>query len=285
MSSQLSDISGWEPIRRKGKLAYAGLCFLAMVAVFLAYQGVVALVEHRLLYLAFYLPAAVTAASILATGGMMQILRRRGGGDGCSSNGVIPTTSGGVRVQTALMVKVGQGVSHVVGAVACAVFSYGMWSGHLSFPMSPGQVKFFPIVIAILGASALLTVVWFALGLARFPIVEMAPTRLMVGTYTARQVIEWSDVTGVEAVTLGNHAGIEVRLTESARADVEVFYRGPYAPSRVQLRRTVTFTADIMATGAAPLLALLQYYAAEPAARQELADGRAYQRLMDGMID
>lgn len=287
MSSPQIDQSGWEPIRRKAKLAHLALVFVAGFVVLWVYQGFIALFESRFLYVAFYLSASVASAAVLGVVAALQLLRRRQRPRHVRwpSGGVILTTSGGVRVQTALMVKVVQGLSHGVGAGACAVFSYGMWSGRLSFPMSPGQAKVFPFVAIVLGASAVAILVWFALGLARFPFIEVTPTCLVVVTYVARQVIAWSDVISVDAVTLGNHAGIEVKLAESARAEVEVFYRGPCAPSQRHLRRTVAFTADIMATGAAPLLAFLQYYAADPAARQELGDGRAYQRLVDGVVD
>ncbi|KAF0967793.1 hypothetical protein [Gordonia sp. YY1] len=163
--------------------------------------------------------------------------------------------------------------------VSSGLFAVGMWLGQFDFPMSPGQALIFPWVGAAIAGYSACALAWFATGLLRYPCIEVSPAGLKVTGFRSKQTVKWEDVADIVPLAEGKNPEIDVVLNDRARADVDIFYRGPLAPSYMHAQRSVHITADLFAVGALPLLDFLDYYAFSPEDRAELADGRALRRL------
>ncbi|GAA10537.1 hypothetical protein GOALK_002_00020 [Gordonia alkanivorans NBRC 16433] len=164
-------------------------------------------------------------------------------------------------------------------AVSSGLFAVGMWLGQFDFPMSPGQALIFPWVTAAIAAYSVIALAWFAMGLLRYPCIEVSTAGLDVTGFRLKQTVKWDDVADIVPRADGKNPEIDIFLKDRARAGVEIFYRGPFSPGYMQAQRSVRVTADLFAVGAVPILDFIDYYAFNPEARAELVDGRALRRL------
>ncbi|MCR5979788.1 hypothetical protein GDN83_18940 [Gordonia jinghuaiqii] len=110
----------------------------------------------------------------------------------------------------------------------------------------------------------------------RFPEIACTPDTLTVQTFKVRDEIAWADVEAIEPSASGNSMAILVEPRDGAKVAVEVFYRGPFAPSP---EAPIVSVVDLFPTGPEALLDFLRYYLDRPESRAELGNGRAVERL------
>ncbi|MCZ0914596.1 hypothetical protein O0V02_19575, partial [Gordonia amicalis] len=235
------------------------------------FHGGVAIAESRWLYVAFYVPGASGALLLAGWAGVL-IARRRGG----LPLRIDSVGRGGVTIAMPVAQRVGYVVMLASTVVACAVFAYGLWTGHLNFPMTARQQGGFPYTACAIGAYAAGLLVFSAIGWLRFPKIICTPTTLIVQSSKVRDEIAWTDVEAIRPSASGNSMAILVEPRDGAKVEVEVFYRGPFSPSPED---PIVCNVDLFPTGPEAMLDFLRYYLDHPEAREELGDGRAVERL------
>ncbi|WAC57545.1 hypothetical protein [Gordonia sp. SL306] len=269
-------LAGWDSVRSKTKVLVVVVAALAVLGLFWAYHGIRAIGDARLVYVLFYLPAAVGCLAVAAL--TIVIMRQR------LRNSVAPRTavtvaSGTISFQMPRTLEWGYWVVFVLTVIASVTLAVGMWTDALTFPMSSGFDMVLPFVALALGLYGAVALIWLAMGFARFPTIDCTPDDLVVQGFKARQQIRWSEIVDVEPVASNNNLGLAITVADGAHAQVDINFIGPLAPARRDLQRSITVAADLFAVGADQLLAFLQHYVKHPDARDELGDGRAVERL------
>ncbi|MGC4933346.1 hypothetical protein ACLQ3C_06655 [Gordonia sp. DT30] len=249
---------------------------LTALAVFItglwSWQGVVAALEGRWLYVLFYVPGAI--AWLSAWYPAYEVYRHRGADYGSDRN-TVARTNDGIAFRQSRRIHVLTAVSIFTIVLACAVFAVGTWTDRLSFPMSRSQEAVFGVLAAILAVWYTVTGIWFLLGWARFPTVECTPTAIRSRRFLSSQQISWDEVVGVSAVADSKNASIHLLTSEN---DVPHHWFGPALP-RAKSGPFIC-PADLLGVGTIRLLEFLDHYSIDPDARSELADGRAIDRAL-----
>ncbi|MBD0861053.1 hypothetical protein IA539_07470 [Gordonia sp. zg691] len=263
---------GWEGLRRKTPLIGIATLFLLFFGLFWGFHGIVALVDTRYLAAAFYLPAG-SGCLILAVSTLAIVVWRRRSG---LPTRIDPIGPGGVSIMLPVTYRAGYLAVFVLTLVSSAVFAFGVWTDRLTFPMTGGQFALFPYVAAALALYAAGALLFRVSGRLRFPEILCTPTTLAVQTSRVRDEIAWDDIVSVEPTVSGNSMAILVEPRDGAKVAVEVFYRGPLAPSPED---PIVCNVDLFPVGPEALLDFLRYYLDRPESRAELDNGRAVERL------
>ncbi|SDU43656.1 hypothetical protein SAMN04488548_1341163 [Gordonia westfalica] len=265
----------WDRLRVQARWTYVALILFGSLGLFWLWHLVRSLADGRYLDAAFYACASAACASVLWASGLVLRNRVRY----TAVPGTADSVPGGIRFVTSRRLRVAYRGALTLIALSSGLFAVGMWLGQSNFPMSPGQALIFPwVAVAIAGYSAG-ALAWFAVGFLRFPCVDVSPAGLDITGFRSKQTVRWDDVADIVPLADGKNPEIDIVLKDRARAGVDIFYRGPFAPAYMQAQRSVRITADLFAVGAVPLLDFIDYYAFSPDDRAELADGRALRRL------
>ncbi|MDV7174061.1 hypothetical protein R4144_11870 [Gordonia amicalis] len=262
----------WDRLFRLTRFAGLSAAAFGVFSLFWGYHGVAAIADSRPLYAMFYLPAAL-ACSLEATRVVTIAIRRTRSG---APPKVTAHRPGGTAIRMSPEFRVGYIVFLALTLVSATVFAVGFWTDQLTFPMSDGQLIVFPYVAAGLAVFAAAALVYFACGWLRFSEIFCTPDKLVMKSFKVRDEIAWSDIEAIEPTASGNSMAILVEPVDGAKVTVEVFYRGPFAPSPED---PIVCVVDLFPTGPEALLDFLRYYLDHPEAREELGDGRAVERL------
>ncbi|GAA1481179.1 hypothetical protein GCM10009624_16190 [Gordonia sinesedis] len=228
------------------------------------------------MYAAFYLPGAAGWLVACCWAGIVAWLRSPLRGP---TRLGIRQESGATVIQIPFILKLPVGAILVLLIVACTVFSLGMWTHSLSFPMLPRQEVKFPFVAISSATVALLIVVNYLSGRVRSPVIMCTPTHLRIDGKKARQVVDWNQVESIDPVVSGQDWHIRVSLTVGYRADVSIYGPRWFTPTQRELARLIEVEVDAFAIGPYRLLRFLRFYQENAAERQELLDCRALKRL------
>ncbi len=275
MTDRFTPVPEWARLRVRTRWTYVALALFGALALFWLWQLGRALSDGRFMDAAFYVCASAACVAVVWASGL--VLRNRA--RSTAAPGAAEAVPGGIRFATSRRLRMAYRVSLTLIAVSSGLFAIGMWLGQFDFPMSPGQATVFPWIAAAIAAYSAIALAWFATGLLRYPSIEVSTDGVDVTGFRLKQTVEWDDIADIVPLADGKNPEIGIVLRDRARADVEIFYRGPFAPGYMQAQRSVRITADLFAVGAAPLLDFLDYYAFSPEDRVELADGRALRRL------
>ncbi|GAB09657.1 hypothetical protein GOARA_045_00110 [Gordonia araii NBRC 100433] len=274
-SDRLHDVQGWEGIRAKEKQLVWVYVFFGVIAVAALVVGVDAAVHTRYLAAACFVAAAGAAVALLAMTSIVLVFRRR------TSPRLERDTSGSFLVDSGRSHVGAWAFFYLLSAIAAGLAAVGIATGRIDYDSASAMSRVVAWSTPVLAVLATTTVVYYFLGFIRFPRVEATAKTLSIGGYRARETAAWTDIAAIDAMLHKNNAGIALRLVDDARADVDVFFPGPFAPTP---DRSMTVPLDVYATGTLPLLTLLRFYLDHPEARSELEDGSAHRRLRDGEI-
>lgn len=263
----------WEQVRRQTPALWFSASSALFFGVFWGYHAIHALVtDGRFLYAAFYSPASVGCLIIVAWAGTIALGRGRDITHRCRPL----LTADGVVVRTGRTYRIEYIAIFVLATVGGTVFAAGTWTERLTFPMTGGQSKIFPFVAVGLALYAAGTLLWLVTGRLRFPEIVCTPVSLSVRSFKVRDEIAWSDIEAIEPAIAGNWMALLIEPNEGADVEVEVFYRGPFAPDPED---PIVCVVDVFPGGPESFLEFLRYYLDNPEARDELGDGRAIERL------
>ncbi|WP_156112166.1 hypothetical protein [Prescottella defluvii] len=254
----------------------------ASMALLWAWQTVTAVADSRFGYLWFYLPAFLGVALMCVPGIEVISARMRTR----ASRASIARDSGGTIVSGNRLSTWTLPGSLLAGAVACVVFSIGMFTGAYTFPMTSGQQLFFPCVVGAMGLWFVIYGALLATGQLQHPCIVCTPEELRVRRGIETQSVAWDRIESLEAISLleyQRNSAIRISLRTGDSPSVDKHYRGPFA-SVLKSPPTITIKADQFDVGAVPLYWFLRYYLEHPEDRQELADGRAVDRLLGGAL-
>ncbi len=275
MTDQSTPVPEWARNRVHTRRTYVALALFGALGLFWLWHLARSLADSRFVDGAFYMCASATCAAVLWASVLVLKNRARS----IAAPGTADSVPGGVRFSTSRGLRVAYRMAMTFIAISSGLFAVGTWLGQFDFSMSSGQKLILPLAAAAVASYAVGALTWFAAGFLRYPGVEVSPDGLSTNGFRLKQTVTWDDVADIVPLADGKNPEIDVVLKDRARAGVDIFYRGPFAPAYLQAQRSVRITADLFARGALPLLDFLDYYASSPDDRAELADGRALRRL------
>lgn len=265
----------WDRIRVQTRWTCVALTLFGSLGLFWLWHLARSLAGGRYSDAVFFVCASAACAAVLWASVLVLKNRARS----IAAPGTADWVPGGVRFSTSRGFRVAYRMAMAFIAISSGLFAVGTWLGQFDFPMSSGQKLILPLVAAAVAGYAVGALTWFAAGFLRYPGVEVSPDGLSTTGFRLKQTVTWDNVADIVPLADGKNPEIDIVLKDRARAGVDIFYRGPFAPAYMRAQRSVRITADLFAVGAVPLLDFIDYYAFSPEDRSELADGRALRRL------